>query len=100
MISNRVSGVKIQNEAFESLITAITALPTDEQDALFKPIATITRSMLKVTGSDEDAKKALEELREKLVAAGLGGLLTVLDKDFCASAAGDMAEQGAERSTR
>ncbi|KAL8902080.1 MAG: hypothetical protein Q9207_004891 [Kuettlingeria erythrocarpa] len=99
MMSNRVSGVKIQNEAFESLITAITALQSDEQDALFKPIATITRSMLKITGSEEDAKKALDEVRVKLVAAGLGGLLTVLDKDFCASAAGHVAGQGAERST-
>lgn len=97
MMRSRVSGVKTQNEAFERLITAITALPTDEQDALFKPVATITRSMLKVTDSEQEAKKSLDELREKLVAAGLGGLLTVLDKDFCVPAAGDVAGQGTER---
>ncbi|KAL8920413.1 MAG: hypothetical protein Q9208_006295 [Pyrenodesmia sp. 3 TL-2023] len=100
MMRTRVSGVKVQNEAFERLITAITALPTDEHDALFKPVATITRSMLKVADSEQDAKKVLDELRERLVAAGLGGLLTVLDKDFCASAAGDVTGQGTETLTR
>ncbi len=97
-MSTRVSGTKVQNEGFENLISAITALPTEAQDALFKPVATITRSMVKVSGGDEEAKRALEEVREKLVKAGLGGLLTVLDKEFCAAAAaGEVVERGGKR---
>lgn len=85
LFGGRVAEVSAQNEACERLVTEISTIPKDDQARLFKPLAAITRSIKKAATSEVEAKKVLDGVREKLVSAGLGGLMTALDKEFCLS---------------
>lgn len=98
-MSGRIVALKNQSEGCYQLMQEIAKLPTNRHDALSKPLNHITRGMQEHVAVDDAATKAMVEVRDKLLGAGLGGLLTVLDKNFCATAAEQARAQVSEAST-
>ncbi|KAL9010624.1 MAG: hypothetical protein Q9173_004460 [Seirophora scorigena] len=87
LLKGRVLALQLKNKGCGTLLDEIKALPGDYQTGLLKPLRSITKGVTAQAAADDEAKKSLDELREKLVAAGLGDLLTVMDQGFCVSAA-------------
>lgn len=87
LLKGRVLALQLKNKGCGTLLDEIKALPGDYQTGLLKPLRSITKGVTAQAAADDEAKKSLDDLREKLVAAGLGDLLTVMDQGFCVSAA-------------
>ncbi|KAL8808824.1 MAG: hypothetical protein Q9200_003990 [Gallowayella weberi] len=72
---------RLQDELFDLILK----LPADDQDAFLRPFAHSTQVAEANRPAEEDAKRAMDAVRNKMVEIGQGGLLTAWDRDFCMS---------------
>lgn len=84
------SNVSLQtqfNQHHDTLFKAISELvPESDQNQVLEYLAACTNNVYEIsTATEKKAKLALEDVRQKLLVIGEGGLVAVLDRDFCLS---------------
>ncbi|KAL8680898.1 MAG: hypothetical protein Q9224_006905, partial [Gallowayella concinna] len=88
VMTSNVAIKSTRNHLHDELFDLILKLPADDQEAFFRPFAHSTQMAEEKRPAEEEAKRAMEAVRNKMVEIGQGGLLTAWDRDFCTSRPG------------
>ncbi|KAL8806027.1 MAG: hypothetical protein Q9182_001559 [Xanthomendoza sp. 2 TL-2023] len=88
VMTSNVAIKSSRNRLNDELFDLILKLPPADQDAFLLPFARSTQVAEASRPAEEDAKRAMDAVRNKMVEIGQGGLLTAWDRDFCTSEPG------------
>lgn len=80
-VAMRASRVALHDDMFDRIMK----LPEDDQEFFLRVFERSTKVSEVRRPAEEEAKRTMDAVRNKMVESGQGGLLTVWDRDFCKS---------------